>query len=93
MILIVLGNIINISISNFIDEYEFENYYPKGDNPFLKNDKRYGRLVTTYSEENYRSVYVHKFDDMDISKVLHKAWEQGIYCFAVFGKCNQYDDL
>lgn len=81
------------NIMKEIDEYEFEGYYPRGDNPYCANDKKYRRLVTTYSEENYHSVYTHKFTDMDISKVLHEAWKQGIHCFAVFGKCNQYDDL
>lgn len=75
-----------------IDDYEFEYYYPGGNNPYL-NPKKYARLVTTFSEENYHSVYVHKFDDMDISKVLHEAWKQGIHCFAVFGKCNEFDCL
>ena len=80
------------NIMKEIDDYEFEYYYPKGTNPYL-NDKKHGRILTVYSVENYYSVYVHKFDDMDISKVLHEAWKQGIHCFAVFGKCNQYDDL
>lgn len=72
-----------------IDEYEFNGYYPTGNYMGGNNE----RLVTVFSEENYKSVYVGKFDEMDISKVLKKAWEQGIHCFAVFGKCNQFDNL
>ena len=72
-----------------IDKYEFTNYYPTGDYLGGKNE----RLVTVFSEENYKSIYVHKFDDMDISKVLKKAWDQGIHCFAVFGKCNEFDNI
>ena len=71
------------------DEHEFEHYYPTGNYVGGNNE----RLVTTFSEENYKSIYVGKFDDMDISKVLKKAWSQGIHCFAVFGKCNQYDNF
>ena len=72
-----------------IDEYEFNGYYPAGN--YMGGN--YERLVTVFSEKNYKSVYVGKFDEMDISKVLKKAWEQGIHCFAVFGKCNQFDDM
>ena len=72
-----------------IDETEFKYYYPTG-NYFGGDNKR---LVTVYSKENYESIYVGKFDDMDVSQVLNKAWEQGIHCFAVFGKCNEFDDI
>lgn len=72
-----------------LDDYEFEYYYPTGDYMGGKNE----RLVTVFSKENYKSIYVGKFDDMDMSKVLKKAWEQGICCFAVFGKCNEFDDI
>ena len=71
-----------------LDEFEFE-YYPTG-NYMGGNNKR---LVTVFSEENYKSIYVGKFDDMDMSKVLKKAWEQGVHCFVVFGKCNEFDNL
>lgn len=77
------------SIIKEIDEYEFNWYYPTGEYMGDNNE----RLVTVYSKENYKSIYVGKFDDMDISQVLNKAWEQGIHCFAVFGKCNEFDDL
>lgn len=65
------------------DEYR---YLPTGDG--WVNE----RLVTTFSEENFNSIYVGKFDDMDIGQVLKKAWSQGIHCFAVFGKVNEFDD-
>lgn len=71
-----------------IDEFEFE-YYPTGNYLGGKNE----RLVTTFSEDNYKSIYVGKFDDMDIGQVLKKAWEQGIHCFVVFGKINEFDNL
>lgn len=70
-----------------LDEYEFDHYYPTGNYMGGKNE----RLVAVYSKENYKSIYVGKFDEMDISQVLSKAWEQGIHCFVVFGKCNQFD--
>lgn len=70
-----------------IDPQEFEYYYPTGNYMGGNNE----RLVTTYSEENFKSIYVGKFDDMNMVKVLHKAWEQGIHCFVVFGKINQFD--
>ena len=70
-----------------IDKYEFDGYYPTG-NYFGGNNER---LTTVFSEENFKSIYVGKFDDMDMTKVLKKAWEQGIHCFIVFGKCNEFD--
>lgn len=72
-----------------IDNYEFDHYYPTGNYVGGKNE----RLVTVFSEENYKSIFVGKFDEMDMSKVLKKAWDQGIHCFAVFGKCNEFDDI
>lgn len=69
-----------------IDEDEFE-YYPTGNYFGGKGE----RLVTVFSEENYKSIYVGKFDDMDIGQVLKKAWAKGIHCFVVFGKINQFD--
>lgn len=69
-----------------IDEDEF-GYYPTG-NYIGGNGER---LVTVFSEENYKSIYVGKFDDMDIGQVLKKAWDQGVHCFAIFGKANQFD--
>ena len=65
------------------DEYL---YYPSGDTWAGK------RLVATFSEENFHSIYVGKFDDMDIGQILKKAWLQGIHCFAVFGKVNEFDE-
>ena len=40
---------------------------------------------------NEKIAKLAKFDEMDISQVLSKAWEQGIHCFVVFGKCNPFD--
>ena len=70
-----------------IDAYEFD-YYPTGDHYGADRGKR---LVTVFSEENYHSIYVHKFDDMDMGKLMKKAWEQGIHCFVVFGKIDPFD--
>ena len=71
-----------------IDEYEFNYYYPDRGHGNSKED-----LIVVFSPENFKSVYVHKFDDMDMGKVMKIAWEKGIHCFVVFGKCNQYDDI
>lgn len=70
-----------------IDEEEFECYYPTGNHFTGKNC----RLVTVFNEENCKSVYVAKFDSMDIGQVLKEAWSRGIHCFAIFGKMNQFD--
>lgn len=51
------------------------------------------RLVTTFSEENFKSIYVGKFDDMDIGEVLKRAWKKGIHCFVLFGKANITDEF
>lgn len=69
-----------------IDEEEFNVYYPSGNYAGSK-----GELITVFSPENYFSVYVGKFSDMDMSKVMKIAWERGIKCFCVFGKCNMFD--
>ena len=76
------------NIMQEIDSEEFEWYYPTGE--YMGGDNK--RLVTTFSEKNFHSIYVGKFDDMDMAQVLKKAWDKGIHCFAVFGKCNEYDD-
>lgn len=70
-----------------IDECEFNGYYPTGNYAGGNNE----RLVTTFSKENFKSIYVGKFDDMDMTLVLKKAWEKGIHCFVVFGKCSEFD--
>lgn len=75
------------NIMREIDQYEFYNYYPKGYSGELSK-----RLVTTFSDKNFYSIYVGKFDDMDMSQVLKKAWDKGIHCFVVFGKCNEFDE-
>ena len=49
-------------------------------------------IITVYRPENYKAVYTHKFDDMDFTEVLNKAWEAGIKCFVVFGKITGYED-
>lgn len=72
-----------------IDEDEFNFYYPTGE--YMGGNKE--RLVTTFSKNNYKSIYIGKFDDIDIGQVLKKAWEQGIHCFAIFGKVNEFDNL
>ena len=70
------------NIMKEIDEYEFNNYYPTGN--YLGGNNE--RLVTVFSKENCKSIYIEKFDDMDIGEVLKRAWSQDIYCFVVFGK-------
>ena len=60
-----------------IDDYEYD---------YMPDD-----LITVFSEENYHSKFVHKFNDMDMGKVLKVAWERGIKCFVVFGKTNKFD--
>lgn len=77
------------SIMREIDEDEFECYYPSGNYFGGGEDKE---LITTFSPENFKSVYIGKFDDMDMGLVMKKAWEQGIKCFCVFGKCNEFDE-
>ena len=74
------------TIMRAIDQYEFDGYYPSGN---------YGggeELITVFSPENYHSIYVGKFDDMDITQVLFEAWKQGIRCFAVFGKITGFEE-
>jgi len=72
-----------------IDESEFKWYYPTGEYLGGKNE----RLVTTFSEENFHSIYIGKFDDMNMTKVLKKAWDQGIHCFVVFGRIGKYEHM
>lgn len=74
------------AIMREIDEYEFDNYYPKSRN--LED-----QIITVFKPENYKSVYLGKFDEMDMGLVMKKAWEQGVKCFCVFGKCNELDDF
>lgn len=71
-----------------IDPHEMEWYYPSGNYVGSSGDE----LVTVFTPENYRSVYVGKFDDMDMTRVLEKAWEKGIHCFVVFGKITGFED-
>lgn len=76
------------NIMKEIDSYEFDGYYPTGN--YLGGCGE--RLVTTFSDKNFHSIYVGKFNDMDMTQVLKKAWDKGIRCFAVFGKCNEFDE-
>ena len=62
-----------------IDPYEANHYLPED-------------LITTFSDDNFESVYTHKFCDMNMVKVLHKAWTRGINCFCVFGKISGFEE-
>ena len=46
-------------IMNEIDGLEFDWYYPTGNYMGGKNE----RLVTVYSKENYKSIYIGKYDE------------------------------
>jgi hypothetical protein len=50
-------------------------------------------LIAVFSDENMRSVYTHKFDDMNMTEVMYRAWSMGIKCFCVFGKISGYEDF
>ena len=39
----------------------------------------------TVFDGKIKAKYTHKFCDLDMTKVLEKAWQQGIYCFCYFG--------
>lgn len=49
-------------------------------------------LITVFCDENMRSKYTHKFDDMNMAEVMYRAWSNGIKCFCVFGKITGYED-
>ena len=49
-------------------------------------------LIAVFSDENMHSVYTHKFDDMNMTEVMYRAWSKGIKCFCVFGKITGYED-
>ena len=61
-----------------IDSYEYS-YLPEN-------------LITVFNNDNFESVYTHKFSDLNMTKVLHKAWSQGINCFCIFGKIHGYEE-
>jgi hypothetical protein len=63
-----------------IDEYEVDNYLPSD-------------LITVFKEGAVESVYTHKFDSMDMSKVLVECWRRGIKCFMIDTKITGYEDL
>ena len=50
-------------------------------------------LITVFSDDNMRSVYTHKFSDLNMTEVLYRAWSRGINCFCVFGKISGWEDL
>ena len=50
-------------------------------------------LITVFSDENMKSVYTHKFDDMNMVEVMYRAWSKGIRCFCVFGHITGYEDF
>lgn len=62
-----------------IDEFEYS---------YLPSD-----LITVFSDKHMHSVYTHKFDDMNMTEVMYRAWSKGIKCFCVFGKINGYEDF
>lgn len=61
-----------------IDYWEYD-YLPKD-------------LIAVFSDENMHSVYTHKFDDMNMTEVMYRAWSKGIKCFCVFGRITGYED-
>lgn len=69
-----------IDIMKDIDEDEMQYYFTED-------------IIAVYSPENYHAVYTHKFDDMDFTEVLNRAWQAGIKCFVVFGKITGYEDM
>ena len=50
-------------------------------------------LITVFSEDNMRSVYTHKFSDLNMTEVMYRAWAKGINCFCVFGKIAGWEDF
>lgn len=50
-------------------------------------------LIAVFSEENMHSVYTHKFDDLNMTKVMFHAWSKGVKCFCVFGKIAGWEDF
>jgi hypothetical protein len=61
-----------------IDEFEYS-YLPE-------------KLIAVFSDENMRSVYTHKFSDLNMTEVMYRAWSKGIKCFCVFGKITGWED-
>ena len=70
-----------------INPYEFENYYPTGNHVGGQ-----GELIAVFNEDNLKSIYTHKFDDMDMGQVMIECWTRGIKCFMIDGKINQFDE-
>lgn len=69
-----------------LDENEFEYYYPNG-----SFDGSSGELIAVFREDNLRSVYTGKFDEMDLGEVCIRAWKKGIKCFYVSGKITGFE--
>lgn len=69
-----------------VDPYEFEGYYPTGNH--LGGQ---GELITVFNEENIKAIYTHKFDSMDMTKVMVECWRRGIKCFMVQGKITGFE--
>lgn len=67
------------AIMREMDEDEYKYYFV--------ND-----IVTVFSEDGYKEVYTHKFDEMDLTEVMKRAWMNGIKCFCVLGKITGYED-
>ena len=66
------------AIMREIDEDEYKDYFVDG-------------IVTVFSEDDYKAVYTHKFDEMDLTEVMKRAWLNGIKCFCVLGKITGYE--
>lgn len=49
-------------------------------------------LIAVFSDKNMSSVYTYKFDDMNMTEVMCRAWSKGIKCFCVFGKITGFED-
>lgn len=50
-------------------------------------------LITVFADKNMYSVYTHKFDDMNMTEVMYRAWSKGIKCFCVFGYITGYENF
>lgn len=62
-----------------MDEYEFD---------YLPDD-----LIAVFSEENMKSVYTHKFCDLDIQLLTRVCWERGIKMFVWYGLLDGYENV
>ena len=69
-----------------VDSEEFTWYYPSGNCLGSK-----GELIADFNESQWFSVYTQKFDNMDMTEVLKRCWDDGIKCFVVIGTINNHD--